>query len=297
MRRALLRALPYLVTLGVIAAILWRYPVDRIVAEMAAGEVAWLLPIAFLMMLGSLLFVSFADWLVVRSAGAARPVGYFDLLRAKAGSSLLDLVNYAAGHGVYGLWIARFGGLPAALGAGVLLYLMAADLGGVCTAATLALLASDAPPPGLLPVAAALAGLMLFFAATGPLDLLRNQLRLFEPWRVVPARAGVASIAVRAAQQCIFILCTWAAARAFGLDLPLAVMAVYVPLITLVSALPVNVGGFGAVTAVWLLLTPWAPGERIVAFQFLWNFALAGAVVLRGLPFVRGVLRETAKAE
>ncbi len=88
------------------------------------------------------------------------------------------------------------------------------------------------------------------------------------------------------------MLATWGATRAFGLEVPLLVMAVHVPIITLVGALPVNVGGFGAVTAVWLLLTPWAPGEQLLAFQFLWNLMVAAAVVLRGLPFIRGVVRE-----
>ncbi len=70
------------------------------------------------------------------------------------------------------------------------------------------------------------------------------------------------------------------------------VAAVHTPIILFVGAMPLNVGGFGAVTAVWLLMTRWAPGEQLLAFQFLWNLMLAGAIVLRGLPFVRGVVRE-----
>jgi hypothetical protein len=33
-------------------------------------------------------------------------------------------------------------------------------------------------------------------------------------------------------------------------------------------------------------------GERIVAFQFLWQLAFGMGVVVRGLPFVRRVIAE-----
>ena len=79
------------------------------------------------------------------------------------------------------------------------------------------------------------------------------------------------------------------------MPLPMHAIATYMPLILFVGALPINIGGFGAVQAVWLLFTPWAPGARILAFQFLWRLCLVGGLVLRGLPFLRGVLREIAE--
>jgi hypothetical protein len=49
----------------------------------------------------------------------------------------------------------------------------------------------------------------------------------------------------------------------------------------------------GAVQGVWLLaFEPWAPGEKILAFQFLWQLMVGGSIVLRGLPFVRRVVAE-----
>jgi hypothetical protein len=44
---------------------------------------------------------------------------------------------------------------------------------------------------------------------------------------------------------------------------------------------------------VWVLaFERWVPGERIIAFQFLWQLAFGTGVVVRGLPFVRRVVAE-----
>ena len=57
--------------------------------------------------------------------------------------------------------------------------------------------------------------------------------------------------------------------------------------------MPLSVAGFGAVQGVWVLAyEKWAPGEQILAFQFLWALMTAFAALVRGLPFVKGVLGE-----
>jgi hypothetical protein len=85
---------------------------------------------------------------------------------------------------------------------------------------------------------------------------------------------------------------TWAAAQAFGLEIPFWVMVSHVPIILIVSSLPVNVAGFGAVQGVWLLLTPWASAERILAFSVIWQLVSCLALIVRGTPFVRGALAD-----
>jgi hypothetical protein len=62
----------------------------------------------------------------------------------------------------------------------------------------------------------------------------------------------------------------------------------------LVGALPINVAGFGAVQAAWLVFSPWATGEQLLAFQFLWQLWMLLMVVARGAPFVRGAVRDIA---
>jgi hypothetical protein len=74
-------------------------------------------------------------------------------------------------------------------------------------------------------------------------------------------------------------------------------MLSYLPVILVVASLPVNVAGFGAVQGAWLLLAPWAPGERILAFSVLWQAFSAAALVLRGLPFLSGVMRDIREGQ
>ena len=89
---------------------------------------------------------------------------------------------------------------------------------------------------------------------------------------------------------------TWSAA--FGLTIAAWAFVTYLPLALLIGALPINVAGFGAVQTVWVFFfCEWESGARILAFNFLWTFLAALAVIVRGLPFVRGVVREVERAK
>jgi hypothetical protein len=56
--------------------------------------------------------------------------------------------------------------------------------------------------------------------------------------------------------------------------------------------LPLNVGGMGAAQAAWLVFLPWASGEKLLAFQLVWQVFFGLGILVRGTPFVRGVARE-----
>jgi len=89
------------------------------------------------------------------------------------------------------------------------------------------------------------------------------------------------------------ILGTWAGARAFGMHVPLAAVASHLPILLVIAALPINVGGFGPVQAAWVaFFSPWAPGPQILAFHFLWQLASFGALMLRGAPWLKMVVAD-----
>ena len=98
--------------------------------------------------------------------------------------------------------------------------------------------------------------------------------------------------AVRVLQIAWMVSITWLAARAFGMPIPAQAMAAYLPIVLVVGSLPVNVAGFGAVQLAWLRFTPWAPGEQVLAFSFVWQLLCGAAMILRGLPFMRRVIAE-----
>jgi hypothetical protein len=95
----------------------------------------------------------------------------------------------------------------------------------------------------------------------------------------------------------VLIVSTWAAARAFGMPLPFGVVASHLPILLVIAAMPINVGGFGPIQAAWVaFFSPWASGSQILAFHFLWHALVFVAVLLRGAPFLRGVVADVTGA-
>jgi hypothetical protein len=290
------RIAPYLIAGFAVAAILYRYPPATVAAEMRQGNALATFPFALAMVYLSLLINARADaWVIGRTA---RPVTYGQVFRGKAGATVLMLIGYAAGHGGYGVWIARVTGSNAKTAASVILYIMASELlvvSALCTGAVW-LGAADVPA-ALRVVAPAIAGVLLFFKLTGPLRWLGDRAPvLLQPWSKMGHALGLGQLALRAAQIGLMAVLTWGAARAFGLHVPFAVMMGHLPVILVVASLPVNVAGFGAVQGAWLLLSPWASsGAQVLAFSVLWQLGVGIGMLIRGLPFVPRVLREIAR--
>ena len=90
-RRRLQRYGPWVVAAVAIAAILVKYPPERIAAEMTQGDLAGTVPYAALLVFGGIFLLSASDWLVIN--GAMQPpdearVSYLHATRARAGMSL-----------------------------------------------------------------------------------------------------------------------------------------------------------------------------------------------------------------
>jgi hypothetical protein len=295
-RRRLVRWTPLGITAGVIAFLFQKYPAELIASELARGTVLPMIPLALGSVVVTLLIVACADLMVI--GGCCGRARFMDVLAAKAGSSLVDIVGYVAGHGLYAVWIKRFTSARPGLAGGAMLYVMAGDLAAVCIVAAGAMyfLPVDVPS-GLRVVALSVGVLLIMSIITGPYRLFGKAFHLFEPWALVGRTIGFMQIGLRLLQTVFWILVTWWAARLFGLPIPLEAMAAYMPVIMLVGALPINVAGFGAVQGAWLLFTDYAPGAQILAFQFLWQMLISVSVILRGLPFVRRVVNDVDRGE
>src|SRR5690606_21457660 len=114
---------------------------------------------------------------------------------------------------------------------------------------------------------------------------------VFRPWRFVPVRLAFFQLAIRTANIYWIALFLWGGANAFGMPVPLRAMTTYLPIVLVVGSMPVNVAGFGAVQGAWRRLAPWADsGEQVLAFSVLWQLIFGAGLVLRGLPFLRGVV-------
>jgi hypothetical protein len=286
------RLAPYLIATLVIAFILRRYSLDAIRAEMSRGNALPLFPIALAAYILSLICVTWADRIVLVGAVGDGAPNYLSMVKGKAASVVLHIVHYALGQGAYATWLGRRTGIGLGRTGGLIAYIIAAELCSVCLfASTVILIGRPAVPAALLMTVAGISIGLIALMLAAPLSYLERVAAL-DTWSRVGARRGIAQLGVRMLQHTVTTGATWIAARTFGLDIPLGVMLSYMPIILIIASLPVNVAGFGAVQGAWLLLSPWAPGERILAFSVVWQAASAVALVIRGLPFLRGLLAD-----
>jgi hypothetical protein len=291
------KLIPWGFTAAVLGFLLYRYPAAEIRQQMETGELLPLFPLAALAALVSLVLLGVADALVFGCLGRGR-LGA--VIRAKAASSMLQAIGFGLGYGAYGLWLARATRANLRTTLGLVGYVMCNDLAALCAVSALAIgLGGEAflerdVQIMLTGAASLVGGTLIFLALAGPRVMPRwiRELDFFAPWARVPARVFAASLTARTISVATSMLVTSAAARAFGLEIPLEVMLVCLPAIFLVGALPLNVAGLGAVQGAWVVLFhSWASGPQLLAFQFLYNLAMMIAVVLRGAPFVRAFLR------
>jgi len=279
-----------------IVAIVWRYSPAQIAAEMARGETLAMLPYGVALALSSLPLVAAADRVVI-ARSLERPT-FGEIVRGVAGSAILNVFGYAAGLSGYALWVARLGGVSLSLAAGIVLYIVTTELSAALLFAGVAIhtggVAVDAGLAWGIPLVAT-ALIAAKIVRPGWLLRIAERADLSRGWRAMRPRDALMELAIRLVQLSLLVVGTWLAARAYGWAVPLPAMAALLPVVILVGALPVNVAGFGAVQGAWLLFLPWAEsGEQLLAFAVSWQLLNAALVVLRGLPFIRGVVGDVA---
>lgn len=285
--------MPYVIAAAVIAFISQQYSLRSIWAEMAKGQALPLFPLALATYYASLAWVAAADRTVLRGLlpEELTPT-YFAIAKGKAAAVVLHIVHYALGQGIYATWVARRTRLNVGQAGGLIFYIILGELGSVCLYAALVIgIGRPAVPGSVLPVVLGVA--LAVIAAVVLLPATRSErFGFLQIWVKVGRKRGLGQLAIRVCQHATTTSATWLAARWFGLDIPLGVMLSYMPVILVVASLPINVAGFGAVQGAWLLLSPWAPPERILAFSVVWQAVSALALLVRGLPFLRGVLAD-----
>lgn len=298
-RKWLRRGLAWSVTIGVVAFLLIRYSPQRIGEAVAHGNWLGMIPFAAFAALWSLFCMATADWIVFRAAlGRSR---YGDVIRGRAGVSVMQAFNHSVGQATYAVWIGRKSGSDVRTTLGLIGYVVTSDLTALFAVATGAvwlsgIRAADLAGVELMAWIGPLVTIGLVAAAfLGPriLPRLVPRAKLLKPWTAVPPAHYVANVVFRSASLIGIMVAVWGAARAFGLDIPLAAILTYLPVIFLAGALPINVFGFGAVQLVWVeAFEPWVPGEEVIAFQLLYHLMLVAGFVIRGAPFFSGVVDE-----
>ncbi|HEY8073386.1 MAG TPA: hypothetical protein VIF62_04740 [Labilithrix sp.] len=284
------RLAPWILAVLVLVALLHKYDPALVAAQMRAGSWAAMAPLAMVPPFYYLLVHGLCDTVIFRTALGSN-LRWRDVVRGRSGTAMLMLLGYVFGNGAMGVWLARRTGAKARTVTGAVLYGMLSDLAAVSLVTAVSTFLAEIPSSVRI-LALVLAAIPIALALVGPTVFARTTAPFLAAWRVIPGAIGVAQIVGRALDIAVVVVIAWSAARAFGMPIPLAAFAAYMPVILLASSLPISVAGFGAAQAAWLVFLPWAPGEQILAFQLLWQLFFGLGLVLRGAPFVRGVVRE-----
>lgn len=286
-RAIAVRLAPWVIAVGVTAVVLQQYSYRDILQQMKAGDTLAMLPFALIGPVIYMAIVSLADTLILRAVG---PLTYPRVFGGKSATAALAALSYSLGAGAYGLWIARRAEVNAKTASGALLYIMWSDLTSVCAVGSIAMWIAEVDiPRSVVIIASAVAVFQPLMIAVGIPDI-------FVVFPKLSRGAAYGQLGVRVLGISASALTHWLGAVVFGLNIPFDVAAVHMPIVLSAQALPINVGGFGAVQGVWLLsFSKLVPGEQILAFQILWQALLGISMILRGLPFLRRVTREIAK--
>ncbi|HJX27270.1 MAG TPA: lysylphosphatidylglycerol synthase domain-containing protein, partial [Thermoanaerobaculia bacterium] len=296
------RALPWLAAAAVFAWLLHRVPVDEVGAALRHGSY---LPLAFYVLLEFILTLptdAFATREALAVAGVRRSFG--ELLRARAATYLLSLLSYFASLGGIGWWVARGGERAARATGAVLLMLVANGIALVLIACAGLLI--DLPPelsPDrrqllVLLIAGALGGIGAYLgviAAKVRWLAGRSALApLFEAGLAGHAQA----VAARLPHMLLLALLHWGAFRIWGIDIPFLRGLALMPVVLLITALPITPSGLGTTQVLQVLFfsawadgaTPEARGADVLAFSLVhWVFSLVwqGAIGLVGLRLLQ----------
>jgi hypothetical protein len=296
------RALPFVVSAAILAALLARVDAGAILRELHARAVL-VLGVAVLVYGAVSLGLEAVSLARVTAASGTR-VALGTCARLKAASYPLSLLHYGLGAAAMTLLLHRRAGLGVSNAAGMVLLLSSLDLGVLLAlGATGALLLGTEGPAlraGVVggAVLAIAGGFALLRApvSLGPLERLRR-LAVFDALRQASTRLLAELACLRLLFVLAFVALAGAALAAFDVAVPAGDLVVGVAVVALVAALPIALSGLGTGQAAFVMLfRPWADPERLLACSLALSAGLIAMRAALGLLFAREFTREAFDA-
>jgi len=266
LRQRLLRWLrilgPWAVAVGLLTWVFSRIPLDAFGQALSRGQFSWWVPT----MAGALVCIYLADSLAITKTFSwfTAPLSYAEVLAIRGASYLLAVINYNLGQGAIVFFVRRAKGVPLGLGTGTVLLIMGINLVVLLVLAVVGLSVSVVPRAAALwPWAIGL--LVAFLGYLGVVAIRPAWLErydLLKPALRAGIRGHLAALAVRLPHLGAVFAAHYLAMRAFGVHPPVAVFLTYMPIVTLISALPISPQGLGTqqVAAIYLF-SAYAPGD------------------------------------
>jgi hypothetical protein len=252
--------LPWLIGFLILAVLLTRIPFSDLRQALARGP--WLLLGVYVV--AQVLVTLLADGYATRISLAVTGVNwrFGKVVLTRGTTYLLGLVNYALGQGGIGYYLYR-DGIKGDRVTGVVLFMLIINFGLICLLAALGVMAQ-----GLAhyPHIVSLAVWFLFLLTIVYLTIIAAAPKKWQGVRgLAPLwQAGVSGHLTAAAGRLphlfILVLGQWGALRIWGIALPLDQATILIPLVLVISALPLTPVGLGTTNAAQVIFfSPYAP--------------------------------------
>jgi hypothetical protein len=290
---------PWLVGAGILVVVATRIPLAAFRDALQHGPHLLLATVTLATIAAVLCTDAVSTWIGLIALQMHRPLGR--VVAVRGATYLLFLLNWAVGQGGFGYYLFR-SGTPALRATGATLFLMGTNLATLLllTTGAFAIYGVDSDRTlwwTLVIGCVAFAG-YLGVIALAPAALARRE--LLAPLFDAGLRGHALAIAGRVPHVSFMVLGQWVAMRAWGIPVPFGPAMVIMPIVVLVSALPISPAGFGTTQAALVyFFRDYAAGgtaaEResaVLAFalvHFVYGIAASLVVGFACAPFARRV--------
>jgi len=302
------RAAALAATAAIFFLLFRRIPFPRLLTALQRADYATFLAA----MIPNTLFYFLWDTLVLTVAVRwfHAPVTYFELLPARAASYVVGFFNTNAGRGTLALHLARRLGSPFLQLGSTVLFLVLSEYLHLVAWATIGILQirSDVARELLWgpPLVAAVWLAVFTYSRLTPIPRVEPHGRpagvagrlaqallaprgsaLLRTFRLAPARRYVEIVLLRAPMFFVSLCLHYAAARAFGLSIPLVALVAFLPVVFMIAALPLTVARLGTTQAAWVFFFgSYADAPTLLAFSLAAHLTFVATRALLGVAFL-----------
>ena len=289
---------PWLVGIAIVVVVSLRVPFAAFGDAVHQGNHIQLAAIDTLVLLVILATDTFATWVTLIAVRLRWPMR--DVLAVRGATYVIALLNYVVGQGGLGYYLHK-AGVSTLRATGVTLFMMGTTFVGLLLITTVAWMNGPIDNSALwwtLVISCAAFAVYLVIIAIAPHFVARRE--LFAPLFTAGLRGHATTIAMRLPHVAIIVLGHWLAMIAWGITVPFWFAATTLPVVALVTVLPISPGGLGTTQAALVyFFTDFAPGATdearagaVLAFaivHFVYATLAQLVIGLACVPFARRV--------
>jgi len=268
------RGVPVALTVGIFLVVFWRIPFGVFWHALSRAQ---LLP--FLGLIGSFSLCFFLlDTFVLSKLirWFHGPLPYRELLPVRAVTYLVSIINTQLAQGALALYMHRRFHTPLAQITSTVVLMILLETSNLILFATVGFMAFPGGAPLsllALPLALALIWLLLIGLARGKLGSLGQWLsssELLSTFRRARLRQCAIVLGLKGAGFCLALLVHSQALAFFGIEIPLARLVAFLPVVFLMGALPITVAHLGTSQAAWIFFfSAYAPAADLLAYSLV----------------------------